>query len=241
MRTTGWSLRALAVTIAAVLVANVAVVASHVSSELDDGIASAAVSLAATAEPVQADLDPLAGLVVDVQRPEDIDSSIELPQPEAPPSNAYAPTPEIRHGLLEIPKIGVSQTLFEGVTLTAINRGPSHWPGSAMPGEVGNAVIAGHRTTYSKPFWALNELVAGDELIFTIGDERIIYLLDRIEIVNPSDIHIIDQTHERTATLFACHPRGSARQRIVGHFTIKNTTSFEFFDSLGPAGPVGDL
>lgn len=236
-----WTRRALALVITAVLIVDVAVVANGLEVEPDSGVATAAVSLAATFEPVQVDLDPLAGLVVDIQRPEDIDPSLELPQPDAAPADPHAPTPEIRHGLLEIPKIGLSQTLFEGVTLTSINRGPSHWPGSAMPGEVGNTVIAGHRTTYSRPFWALNELVPGDELIFTIGGERIVYLLDRIEVVDPTDIHIIDQTHERTATLFACHPRGSARQRIVGHFTIKNTTSFEFFDRLGSAGPIGDL
>ncbi|WP_436794940.1 class E sortase [Actinospongicola halichondriae] len=233
--------RALGAAIAALLIADVAVIAVDLTTQTDDNIAAAAVALASTAEPVETDLDPLAGIVVDVQRPEDIDPSIELPQPEPAPSNPYAPTAEVRHGTLEIPAIGLSQTLFEGVTLTAINRGPSHWPGSAMPGEVGNVVVAGHRTTYSKPFWALNELVPGDELIFTIDGTETVYVLDRTEIVYPTDIHIIEQTHERTATLFACHPRGSARQRIVGHFTIKNTTPIEFFDTIGPGSPIGDL
>ncbi len=232
-------LRALAAVIVTVLVANVAALAlSAAARSDDDGVASAAVALASTAEPVVADIDPLEGLVFDIQRPEDIDPSIELPQPEPAPSNPYAPTPEVRHGQLEIPAIGLSQPLFEGVTLTAINRGPSHWPGSAMPGEVGNVVVAGHRTTYTKPFWSLNELTPGDELIFTIDGERIVYVLDRIEIVYPTDIHIIEQTHERTATLFACHPRGSARQRIVGHFTIDNSVPFEVFETLVERGPL---
>lgn len=193
--------------------------------------AEAAVALAVTDDPSPAAdldppraLDPLQGIVVEVPVRSDLDPSVVLPTPEPSPANAYAPTPVVEHGTLEIPAIGLSQTLFEGVTLTAINRGPSHWPGTAMPGEVGNVVVAGHRTTYSKPFYLLDELVPGDELIFTIGAERIVYELDRIEIVAPDDIHIIDQTNENRATLFACHPRGSARQRIVGHFTQRPDT-----------------
>ena len=229
--------RALAVAIAAVLTANVVALAGgHVGGESE--VAIAAVALASTAEVVEADLDPLASIVFDVQRPESVDSSIELPQPEPSPSDPYAPTPEVVHGTLEIPAIGLSQPLHEGVTLTAINRGPSHWPGTAMPGEVGNVVVAGHRTTYTKPFWALNELERGDELIFTIDGERIVYVLDRTEIVYPTDIQIIDQSHARTATLFACHPRGSARQRIVGHFEIKNVEQVEVFETLVGRGPL---
>lgn len=231
-------LRALAAVIVAVIVANFAVLASGAAAGSDEDVATAAVALASTFEPVVAEIDPLEGLVFDIQRPEDIDPSIELPQPEPAPSNPYAATPEVRHGQLEIPAIGLSQPLFEGVTLTAINRGPSHWPGTAMPGEVGNVVVAGHRTTYTKPFWSLNELVPGDELIFTIDGERIVYVLDRIEIVYPTDIHIIEQTHARTATLFGCHPRGSARQRIVGHFTIDNSEPFEVFETLVERGPL---
>ncbi|MDE0803423.1 MAG: class E sortase [Acidimicrobiales bacterium] len=213
--------RALAVAIVAVLTANVVALASgYVGDEAE--VATAAVALASTAEVVETDLDPLANIVFDIQQPTSVDPSIELPQPEPSPSDPYAPTPVQVHGTLEIPAIGLSQPLQEGVTLTAINRGPSHWPGTAMPGEPGNVVVAGHRTTYTKPFWALNELERGDELIFTVDGERTVYVLDRIEIVHPTDIHIIEQKHERTATLFACHPRGSARQRIVGHFEIKS-------------------
>lgn len=180
----------------------------------------------AAVEAVPVDLDPLAGITLaDAPVVAPIDPSIQLPEPEPAPRNAYAPTPEVRHGMLEIPAIGLSQPLFEGVTLTAINRGPSHWPGTAMPGEVGNVVIAGHRTTYTRPFWDLQALEPGDELIFAMADgERHVYELVRTEVISPTDIHIIDQSHERTATLFACHPRGSARQRIVGHFEMKPPT-----------------
>lgn len=147
-----------------------------------------------------------------------------LPVPEPSPLDPRAPTPEFRHGQLEIPSIGLSQPFFEGVTLTAIDRGPSHWPGTAMPGQLGNVVIAGHRTTRTRPFWDLDLVQPGAELIFTMtSGDRYIYVLDRTEIVDGSDVSIITQNYAFTATLFACHPKGSAAQRIVGHFRLQSS------------------
>lgn len=239
---------ALATMIVAVLVANGVVLATD-TLDHDRSVATAAVALADSGA-VPAEVDQVErsveDVVVDIEVTEEIDPSVELPDPQAAPADPYAATPEVQHGQLEIPAIGLSQPLFEGVTLTAINRGPSHWPGTAMPGEVGNVVVAGHRTTYTKPFWALNELTPGDELIFTVEGERHVYELDELEVVHPTDIHIVDQAHERRATLFGCHPRGSARQRIVGHFVAKSTTSIElfesfaFFDFVGVAPPTSE-
>ena len=132
-----------------------------------------------------------------------------------------APTPDMVHGTLALPSIGVEQSLHEGVTLTAIDRGPSHWPGTAMPGEIGNVVVAGHRVTHSQPFHDLDRLRPGDPLVFTLTDgSRWTYELTGTEIVAPDAMHIVDQTPDPTATLFACHPKGSAAQRIVAHFRL---------------------
>jgi LPXTG-site transpeptidase (sortase) family protein len=148
---------------------------------------------------------------------------VDLPEPEPAPVDAYAPTPEVRHGTLEMPAIGVAQPFFEGVTLTAINRGPSHWPGTAMPGELGNVVIAGHRTTYSRPMNRLDELKPGDELVFTTAAGRFVYALTGIEIVTPDQVgHVLQQRFAHTATLFGCHPKGSARYRIVARFELRD-------------------
>jgi sortase A len=153
-----------------------------------------------------------------------------LPTPEQPPRNPRAATPEVRHGQLEIPSIGLSQPLFEGVTLTAIDRGPSHWPGTAMPGQLGNVVVAGHRTTKTRPFWDLDLVQPGAELIFSMANgDRFVYALDRTEVVDDSAIHIVDQSYGYRATLFGCHPKGSAAKRIVGHFTL---TSAEYADPV---------
>jgi sortase A len=169
----------------------------------------AAVATTATTE------NPAAGLAA----PAPADPA--LPDPEDSPADPYAPTPEVVHGTLELPTLGVEQPLQEGVTLTAINRGPSHWPGTALPGELGNVVVAGHRTTYSRPFHDLDLLAPGDPLVFTMNDGTVwTYEHTGTEIVGPDAMHIVNQAPEHTATLFACHPKGSAAQRIVAHFEL---------------------
>ena len=227
--------RLLAAGVSATLVAVGAAMAIGGTDDRNDthDVAVAAVALAATAD-VQPELDPLAGITVtQAQVHVTGTDQASLPVPELAPLDPHAPTPEVRYGRLEIPSIGLDQPFFEGVTLTAINRGPSHWPGTAMPGEIGNVVIAGHRTTYTRPFWDLQAVQPGDELIFTMEDgTRYVYVHDDTEIVDPEDTHIVDQTPARTATLFGCHPRGSARHRIVAHFHLQPvTTTVEVVDT----------
>lgn len=145
---------------------------------------------------------------------------LPLPIPEALPDNPYAPTPKIVVGTIEIPKLGVVEEIQRGVTLTAINRGPGWWPGTARPGGLGNVVIAGHRTTYSKPFARLNELEPGDRVIFTTVDGRFVYEVRGVITVPAEWVDIAAQSYAHTATLFACHPPGSARERIVAKLRL---------------------
>lgn len=105
--------------------------------------------------------------------------------------------------------------MFQGVTLHNIDRGPSHWTGSALPGEMGNVVVAGHRATNSQPFRRIDALVPGDTVVFTVGGERTTYRVTSHLVVTPSDSWIADQTHAYTATLYACHPVGSVAERYV--------------------------
>jgi sortase A len=122
-------------------------------------------------------------------------------------------------GSIEIPKLGVKKDLLEGVSLTVLDQGPGHWPGTAMPGHTGNVVVAGHRTSHDRPFRHIDQLVPGDQVVFTTKDGRFVYTVTSSEVVDPSAIRIIDQTTAHTATLFACTPPGSTRYRIVIHLT----------------------
>ena len=137
-----------------------------------------------------------------------------LPQP-APAPDPHAPEPAFQLGTIAIPKIGMIQNLYEGVSLTSLDRGPGHWPGTALPGQLGNVVVGGHRVSHARPFRHLEELVPGDQIIMTTNGVQYVYDVTGTQIVTPNDTWIIDQKPEHTATLFACHPPGSTRERIV--------------------------
>lgn len=143
-----------------------------------------------------------------------------LPVPEAMPDDPYEATPQVVVGRIEIPEVGVDQAIQRGITLTAINRGPGWWPGTAMPGQLGNVVIAGHRTTFSRPFHRLHELEPGDQVVLTTDAGRFTYAVRDVIVVPPEWIDIAAQSHAHTATLFACHPIGSAAQRIVAKLRL---------------------
>jgi len=144
--------------------------------------------------------------------------------PQAPPQNARAATPIVQIGEMRIPKIGLVHPVYEGVTLTVIDKGPGHWPGSAMPGELGNTVFAGHRVTHTRPMRNIDRLVAGDEVLFTTNAGTFTYRVTGHEIVTPKDVHIVNPTPDATMTIFGCHPPGSAKQRYVVRGALASST-----------------
>ncbi len=104
--------------------------------------------------------------------------------------------------------------------LAAINRGPTHWPGTAVPGQLGNMVVAGHRTTHTEPFRHLERLQAGDPVTFVVGPTTWTYVTRGVVIVPANAIDIAEQSYAHTATLFACHPPGQASERIVAKLRL---------------------
>jgi sortase A len=144
----------------------------------------------------------------------------KLPQPEAPPADPYAATPIVQIGAIVIPKIGLAHPIYEGITLTVIDHGPGHWPGSAMPGRLGNTVFPGHRVTHSHPFLNLDLLAPGDQIVFQMPGEDYVYKVTSTQIVSPTDVWVTNPTPTATVTLIACHPKHSAAQRIVVKGTL---------------------
>lgn len=142
-------------------------------------------------------------------------TTLPLPVPEPPPADPYADVPILQIGRIEIPKIGLDHPIYEGITLTVIDYGPGHWPGTALPGERGNAVFPGHRVTHSHPFYDIDLLVPGDEVIFHMPEADYTYRVTETLIVEPDDLWIVDQTETPTMTILGCHPKHSARQRFV--------------------------
>jgi sortase A len=131
---------------------------------------------------------------------------------------AQAARPNLGSGiaLMEIPRINLSMVVVEGVSVEALKLGPGHYPGTPLPGEPGNVVISGHRTTYLHPFYNLNELVTGDPIALTEPDGRKnIYLVSEVKVVAPTAIEVVSNTPDDRLTLTTCNPRYSAAQRLV--------------------------
>jgi sortase A len=84
-----------------------------------------------------------------------------------------------------------------------------------VPGQRGNTVFAGHRVTHTHPFENIDQLAPGDKVIFTMRNGVFTYAVTGTTIVTPDEISIVYPTTTPTMTLFACHPKHSAAQRIV--------------------------
>ena len=139
----------------------------------------------------------------------------EPTEPIPPPPDPRGYEEQIQLGGISIPKLDVDPPLLEGIRLTTLDNGPGHWPGTAMPGEVGNVVVAAHRTSHGGPFRNIDQLVSGDVVLFSTDAGELEYNVVSTEVVNPDALWIVDPTDTPTATLFACHPPGSTAQRIV--------------------------
>jgi sortase A len=151
------------------------------------------------------------------------------------PADALAAPPEGEAlGKIEIPRISLSAFVIEGVGDGDLHNGPGHYPGTPLPGQEGNAAIAGHRTTYGAPFASLDEVKPLDEIKITTLQGSFTYRVIGCDalplaqevpcddpasghvIVAPSAVHVLDQVPDRNLlTLTACHPKWSASQRII--------------------------
>gem|GEM_PF-3033670 len=139
-----------------------------------------------------------------------------LPNPEAPPGNPFAVRQPTQLGRMVIPAIALDQPIFEGVDQAAFAHGVGHWPGSAGPGGWGNAVFGGHRVTQTHPFLNTDKLRAGNEIDLAMRNGwTYVYRVTRVFVVPQSAMWIADQKAGRTITLFTCHPKGSATERLV--------------------------
>lgn len=118
---------------------------------------------------------------------------------------------------IKIPKIGVDVVVVEGTSASALRAGAGHYPQTPLPCEIGNVSIAGHRTTYGKPFANLDKLAAGDVIILETPIGACTYQVAKGSpfVVDKADVSVIDPSPERVLTLTTCHPKGSAKQRLV--------------------------
>jgi sortase A len=155
-----------------------------------------------------------------------VDTDPAATDPGASSTTSTVPTAVDRHeangavlGKLTIPKMGLTDYYFvQGVGLSDLKKGPGHFKETPMPGQLGNAAIAGHRTTYGHPFYRLNDLEAGDLITVVTVDGTFVYKVTDKVIVSPADYGKVIPTRNpdiATLTLATCHPAYTARKRLV--------------------------
>jgi sortase A len=147
---------------------------------------------------------------------------VAVPVPAVPVAPKYGGAVAI----LYIPRMSgrTGIPVLEGVGLDVLNKATGHYPGSALPGQVGNFAVAGHRKTHGEPFRHLDVLSAGDSVYVETGQDWYTYRLDDDPVViDPHDVGVVDPVPgrpgavptRRLITLTTCNPWWASTQRMV--------------------------
>ncbi|HEX3334287.1 MAG TPA: class E sortase [Acidimicrobiales bacterium] len=149
--------------------------------------------------------------------------------PTGPPNTAPrtgAPSEGQPVGDLRIPVIGINQVFVEGTNTNDLRKGPGHYTGTPIPGQPGNASIAGHRTTYGHPFYNLDSVKKGDPIVVTTLQGIFVYDAISSQVVSPNDTSVIDNTFANWITLTTCNPRFSASTRLIVQAKLAHSQLF---------------
>jgi sortase A len=123
--------------------------------------------------------------------------------------------------LLSIPKIHLDVPVFNGTDDLTLNRGVGRILGTARIGQRGNLGIAGHRDGF---FRGLKDVAQGDFVELVLRGRTVTYVIDKIQIVSPGDVHVLQPTPDAALTLVTCYPFyfvGSAPQRYIVSASVK--------------------
>lgn len=114
-----------------------------------------------------------------------------------------------------IPAIELDTVVNEGTDKETLKKGPGHIIGTSYPGSIGTVAISGHRTTYGRPFFDLDKLKPGEEIILESLDAKYIYTVTEVKIVEPTDVWVLNPTPYQSLVLTTCNPKYSAKQRLI--------------------------
>jgi sortase A len=132
-----------------------------------------------------------------------------------PGADAGMPMPRGAVARVVVSAIGLDAFIVEGVEKAQLDRAVGHYPETPLPGEPGNAALAGHRTMFGHPFRKLNELKRGDTIETWTTSRHAVYRVVKIDRVDPGNVGVIAPTKGHMITLTTCNPVGSARERLV--------------------------
>lgn len=137
-------------------------------------------------------------------------------------------------GRIKVPGMGLDTVLFNGTDTATLQKGPGRYPQTPLPGLGGTTGIAGHRTTYLAPFRKINEVADGDEIRVELPYASFVYEVEKSEIVEPSDVQIVNPAGYERVVLTACHPLYSAAQRYALFGRLVRIESFAVSDGGWP-------
>jgi len=166
------------------------------------------------------------------------------PPSDAPPAPSVIPispptetAPDVGQpaAVIYAPRLGASWkwVVVEGVEDSQLAKGPGHYPGTALPGQLGNFVISGHRTTHGAPFFNTDQLQDGDAVVIETAQAWYVYRVTGHDVVSPTTVGVVlpvpDQPSatptQHLLTLTTCNPRYSASQRLIIHGVLAETDS----------------
>jgi sortase A len=127
-------------------------------------------------------------------------------------------------GRIELPKLGLRFDVVQGTDAVSLEKGPGHYPATALPGLGQTVAIAGHRTTYLAPFRRINELRPGDQIILSMPYARFTYVVQKTEVVLPTALWVTRDVGYERLVLSACHPLYSASHRIIVFARLQEVT-----------------
>jgi sortase A len=118
-------------------------------------------------------------------------------------------------GKMLIPGIDLDVVVVQGTDTSSLQKGPGHYPHTALPGQGKTIGVAGHRTTYLAPFRHIDQLEPGDGVVVEMPYGDFTYGVTKTEIVDPEDVEIVDNVGFERLVLTACHPLYSAAERYA--------------------------
>lgn len=131
-----------------------------------------------------------------------------------------------------VPKVGLDAVVFEGVSGETLAQGPGHMPDTPLPGQPGNAVISGHRTTHGRPFFDFDLLQPGDRIDVETSIGTHVYVVRESLIVAPTDVWVTDDKAGGWLTLTTCNPKFSARERLIVSAELVDGPNLAFIKDL---------
>ncbi|HLI82722.1 MAG TPA: class D sortase [Bryobacteraceae bacterium] len=158
-----------------------------------------------------------------------------VPNVPAPPARPHL-EPGETVARLSIPRLGAELYVVEGTDNRDLRLGPGHMPGTALPGENGNCVIAGHRDTH---FRILRKIRPGDEIALETLEGRFVYTVDGTAIVKPTNVSSLAPSKSGVLHLITCYPFyffGHAPKRFVVEAKLDPQLSASA-RAKAPAGP----